>query len=98
MLTISMIISLIITSNSLYNPHIAPQQVIKYPSIKVTYVIDDYSYIPTNIMYPSSKSESWKQFEELTDDKGNMLVTFGGFLIESRDKKVLMDLGLGLKK
>ena len=65
MLTIIMIISLIITSNSLYNPHIAPQQVIKYPSIKVTYVIDDYSYIPTNIMYPSSKSESWKQFEEL---------------------------------
>ena len=52
MLTIIMIISLIITSNSLYNPHIAPQQVIKYPSIKVTYVIDDYSYIPTNIMYP----------------------------------------------
>ena len=93
-----MIISLIITSNSLYNPHIAPQQVIKYPSIKVTYVIDDYSYIPTNIMYPSSKSESWKQFEELTDDKGNMLVTFGGFLIESGDKKVLMDLGLGTEK
>ena len=93
-----MILSLIISSFSLHNPHIAPQQVIKYPSIKVTYVIDDYSYIPTNIMYPSSKSESWKQFEELTDDKGNMLVTFGGFLIESRDKKVLMDLGLGLKK
>ena len=76
----------------------APQQTIKYPSIKVTYIIDDYSYIPTNIMYPLSKSESWKQFDELTDDKGNMLVTFGGFLIESGNKKVLMDLGLGTEK
>ena len=51
------LLSLIISSLALYNPHIAPQQTIKYPSIKVTYVIDDYSYIPTNIMYPSSKPE-----------------------------------------
>ena len=77
MVPIIMIASLILTSYTLYNPHMAPQQTIKYPSIKVTYVIDDYSYIPTNIMYPSSKEESWKQFDELTDDKGNMLVTFG---------------------
>jgi hypothetical protein len=92
------LICLIISSSALYNPHIALQQTIKYPSIKVTYIIDDYSYIPTNIMYPSSKPESWKQFDELTDNKGNMLVTFGGFLIESGNKKVLMDLGLGTEK
>ena len=92
------LIFLIISSLALYNPHIALQQTIKYPSIKVTYVIDDYSYIPTNIMYPSSKPESWKQFDELTDNQGNMLVTFGGFLIESGNKKVLMDLGLGTEK
>jgi len=70
---------LIMSVLAIYHPHMAPQQTIKYPSIKVTYIIDDYSYIPTNIMYPLSKSESWKQFDELTDDKGNMLVTFGGF-------------------
>ena len=80
---------------AIYDPHIAPQQTIKYPSIKVTYIIDDHSYIPTNIMYPSSSEDSWKQFQELTDDKGNMLVTFGGFLIQSENKNILMDLGLG---
>ena len=71
------LLSLIISSLALYNPHIAPQQTIKYPSIKVTYVIDDYSYIPTNIMYPSSKPESWKQFDELTDNKGNKFLVKG---------------------
>ena len=91
-------VCLIISALSTFDPHMAPQQTIKYPSIKVTYIIDDFSYIPTNIMYPSSKSESWKQFDHLTDDKGNMLVTFGGFLIESGNKKVLMDLGLGTEK
>ena len=98
MKSIILILCLLISSLALYNPHIAPQQIIKYPSIKVTYIIDDFSYIPTNIMYPQSKSESWKQFDELTDNKGNMLVTFGGFLIESGNKKVLMDLGLGTEK
>ena len=100
MKSIFIIFCLFISIFSNYNPHIAPQQTIKYPSIKVTYIIDDYSYIPTDIMYPQSKSEKepWKQFDELTDDKGNMLVTFGGFLIESGNKKVLMDLGLGTEK
>ena len=98
MKSIIIISCLIILSLSNYNPHVAPVQTIKYPSIKVTYIIDDYSYIPTNIMYPSSEKESWKQFDELTDNKGNMLVTFGGFLIESGNKKVLMDLGLGTEK
>ena len=58
MKSLFIIICLIISSLALYNPHMAPQQTIQYPSIKVTYIIDDYSYIPSNIMYPLSKSES----------------------------------------
>lgn len=78
-----------------YEPHKAPQQTFKIGSIKVTYINDDGSFIPTKIMYPSSDSEGWKQFDDLTDDKGNLFIPFGGFLIESGDKKILMDLGLG---
>jgi hypothetical protein len=48
-------------------------------------------------MYPKAKPEDWKQFEnlEITDEKGNLFIPFGGFLIESGNKKILMDLGLG---
>ena len=49
-------------------------------------------------MFPTSDSEGWKQFENIADEKGNLLASFGGFLIESGNKKILMDLGLGVKK
>ena len=82
----------------LHHPELAPQQIVKLGKIKVTYINDDGSYIPTSIMYPTSDSEGWKQFEELTDEKGNLFIPFGGFLIESGNKKILMDLGLGVEK
>ena len=81
-----------------YHPHKAPQQQVKIGACKVTYINDDGSYIPTKIMYPTSETDGWKQFDELTDEKGNLYIPFGGFLIESGEKKVLMDLGLGTEK
>ena len=83
---------------SLHHPELPPQQIVKLGKSKVTYINDDGGYIPISSMYPKSDSEGWKQFEELTDEKGNVLASFGGFLIESGDKKILMDLGLGVTK
>ena len=45
-------VCLIISALSTFDPHMAPQQTIKYPSIKVTYIIDDYSYIQTTLCIP----------------------------------------------
>ena len=60
-------------------PKYAPQQIVKIGSCKVSYINDDGPFVPTLIMYPTSDSESWKQHEELTDGKGNLLLPFGGF-------------------
>ena len=40
----------------LHHPELAPQQIVKVGKIKVTYINDDGSYIPTSIMYPASYS------------------------------------------
>lgn len=98
MINLIFIFCFIFILSSNYHPHLPPQQTFKIGSIKVTYINDDSSYIPTKIMYPTSNSDDWKQFDELTDEKGNLFVPFGGFLIESGNKKVLMDLGLGIEK
>ena len=80
-----------------YHPHSAPQKTIKIGPTKITYINDEGKYIKTTDMYPKAKPEDWKQFEnlEITDEKGNLFIPFGGFLIESGNKKILMDLGLG---
>ena len=92
------IICFVIMFATNYHPHKAQQQTIRVGSCKVTYINDDGSFIPTKIMYPSSEDDEWKQFDELTDEKGNLYVPFGGFLIESGNKKILMDLGLGTEQ
>jgi glyoxylase-like metal-dependent hydrolase (beta-lactamase superfamily II) len=82
----------------LQHPELAPQQIVKVGKSKVTFINDDGGYIPISTMFPTSDSEGWKQFENIADEKGNLLASFGGFLIESGNKKILMDLGLGVKK
>jgi len=82
----------------LHHPELAPQQIVKVGKSKVTYINDDGGYIPISSMFPACDSEGRKKFAELTDEKDNLLASFGGFLIETGNKKILMDLGLGAKK
>ena len=98
MKTFIFIICLVLMFSVFELPKYAPQQIVKIGSCKISYINDDGPFVPTLIMYPTSDSEEWKQHEELTDGKGNVLLPFGGFLIESGNKKILMDLGFGPEK
>ena len=58
-----------------------PDYIYVFGHTPLCFINDDGSFIPTKIMYPTSENDEWKQFDELTDEKGNLYVPFGGFLI-----------------
>ncbi|MFT5197155.1 MAG: glyoxylase-like metal-dependent hydrolase (beta-lactamase superfamily II) [Candidatus Promineifilaceae bacterium] len=62
---------------------------------KITYLNDGGGYITPEAMYPSSSSEGWTNYKRLLDDEGRLVISIGGFLIETGDKKIIMDLGFG---
>lgn len=61
----------------------------------ITAITDGGAYIQATTMYPPSVSEKWSSHADLTDDSERVVVTLGGFLIETEGKKILMDLGYG---
>ena len=62
---------------------------------KITAIPDGGAYIIATTMYPPSASEKWAKHKDLTDEEQRVIVTLGGFLIETGDRKILMDLGYG---
>ena len=74
------------------------QQSVKLGPYKVTYIDDGGTYVKTNSLYPQSTASLWEKYKELTDGNGNIFLSFGGFLIEYKDRKLLMDLGMGPEK
>ena len=74
------------------------QQSVQLGPYKVTHIDDGGTYIKTNSLYPQSTSSFWEKHKELTDGNGNIFLPFGGFLIEYKDRKFLMDLGMGPEK
>ena len=61
----------------------------------ITAIPDGGAYIQAENMYPPSDAEAWGNHADLTDDSRRVVVTLGGFLIETEGKKILMDLGYG---
>ncbi len=74
---------------------IASNDSITVGDFKVTYINDGAGYIVPTAMYPASTDEGWSKYERLMDDQGRLVVSIGGFLIETGDHKILMDLGFG---
>ena len=70
-------------------------QTIMVDDKKVTYLPDGDSYLVPTAMYPTSKPEEWQQYTGYLNDKQQVLLSLGGFLIESGDRKILVDLGYG---
>ena len=74
------------------------QQSINLGSHKITYINDGGVLVKAKTLYPESTTSFWDEQKDLIDKEGNIFLYFGGFLIETKDKKVLMDLGLGPEK
>lgn len=71
------------------------QQSIKFGSCKITHINDGQVSVDPKVIYPDSTNVFWEKHKNLLDENKKLILPFGGFLFESADKKVLMDLGLG---
>lgn len=73
----------------------APLESIDVGDIRVTHLPDGDASFSASAMSPAGSQELWGAHPELFDDDGLMVTTLGGFLIESGDRKIVVDLGFG---
>ena len=73
----------------------APLESIDVGDIKVTYLPDGDATLSAQTVFPAGNDELWNAHRELFDDDGKLLLTLGGFLVETGDQKVVVDLGFG---
>ena len=66
-----------------------------FGDFKITYLNDGGGYITPHAMYPASTEEAWQAYKDLLNEDGALVVSIGGFLIETGDQKIVMDLGFG---
>lgn len=71
------------------------QQSVKLGSFKVTHINDGVVSVEPKSLYPESTNSFWEKNKDLLDKNGKISLPFGGFLIETENKKILMDLGVG---
>jgi glyoxylase-like metal-dependent hydrolase (beta-lactamase superfamily II) len=74
----------------------AAQHSIDVGDIRLTYLPDGEGHLVPTGALPDSTEEAWQQaHQQLLDDNGRVVTTFGGFLVETGDRKVIVDLGFG---
>jgi glyoxylase-like metal-dependent hydrolase (beta-lactamase superfamily II) len=71
----------------------APLRSIDIGAIKITYLPDGVAHFALGV-FPGTSNECWARHAEQTSD-GRWLCSIGSFLIESKDEKILVDLGFG---
>jgi len=76
-------------------PAAAPVQSLRIGEIRVTYLPDGETRLAPTAFFPASTEEGWKLHPEWLDEEGRLLCSLGGSLIESGDRKVLVDTGFG---
>ena len=75
--------------------HAAPLESITVGDIRLTYLPDGDASVSAEAVFPAANKELWDAHRELFDDDGLLLLTLGGFLIETGDRRVVVDLGFG---
>lgn len=73
----------------------APLTSITVGDIKITYLPDGEAHAVPTAFIPASTEEGWELHRQWLDDDRRMVSTFGGFLIETGDRKIAVDLGFG---
>ena len=72
----------------------APLSSITVGDIRVTHLPDGEGHFATALI-PASTEEAWLAHRRWLDDDGRIVGTFGGFLVETGDRKVVVDTGFG---
>lgn len=73
----------------------AENQSLTVGPFKITLLADGGGKVVPTATYPSSTAEGWQRYPELLADDGDLMVTIGGFLIETGDRKIVCDTGFG---
>jgi hypothetical protein len=73
----------------------APLSSIEVGAIKVTYLPDGDGRTSATMTFPKSNDALWAAHPEFLDENKKWLASIGGFLVETGDQKVLVDLGFG---
>jgi glyoxylase-like metal-dependent hydrolase (beta-lactamase superfamily II) len=76
-------------------PAAAPLQTTMIGDIRVTYLPDGETRLVPTAFFPASTEEGWTLHPEWLDEEGRLVASIGGFLVESGDRKVLLDTGFG---
>jgi glyoxylase-like metal-dependent hydrolase (beta-lactamase superfamily II) len=73
----------------------ASLQSITVGDIRVTYLPDGETRLNATAFFPASTEEGWKLHPEWLDDQSRLVCSIGGLLIESDDRKIMVDTGFG---
>ncbi len=73
----------------------ASKQSITVGDIRVTYLPDGETRLNPTAFFPASTEEAWTLHPEWLDEEGRLLASLGGLLIETGDRKVMVDTGFG---
>ena len=74
------------------------QQFVNFGSYKVTHINDGKMKIKPKSLFSESTDSFWEKNKEFLDEEGNLSIYIGGFLLETKNQKILMDLGIGPEK
>lgn len=77
-------------------PKFAELQSVMVGSIKVTFLPDGGGVVEPLALYPASNMDSWHaRYTHLLDEQSKFITSIGGYLIETEDRKVIVDTGIG---
>lgn len=76
-------------------PQTAPLRTVQVGSFFITYLPDGGGVVVPTALFPASAEGGWDDRQELLDDDGKLITTIGGFLIETPNRKMIVDTGIG---
>jgi glyoxylase-like metal-dependent hydrolase (beta-lactamase superfamily II) len=73
----------------------APRQTVQIGDIRVTYLPDGGGALAATALFPGTTAEEWRHYTQFLNDEGGVITTLGGYLIETADRRLIVDTGLG---
>ena len=73
----------------------APQESISVGDIRITYLPDGEGHVAATGMFPASTEDAWEAHTQFLDEEGRVLTDLGGFLIQTGDRNIVVDLAFG---
>lgn len=73
----------------------APFRSIDIGDIRITYLPDGACYLEPEVFMVGSSPEDWAQHKDWLDEKGRIVTSIGGMLVQTGDRNILVDTGFG---